>query len=246
MKTLTAETLGGLCLESAGRYGDRPALRLFSEGKICRQISYRMLGQKARQFGLLLAQLGVAPGDRVLLFSENCPEWPVAYFGISLAGAVSVPLLTGFSTYQVENIAAQAEVKAVILNSEMLEKIGALASKLPLVFLDKLEEMTASIKPDAEDGLGQGKGEDLATIIYTSGTSGNSKGVMLSNMNLISNAVSVVPLAKMKVGDRFLSVLPLAHSYECTLGMLAPLVAGSNICYLARPPSPSILLPPAK
>jgi long-chain acyl-CoA synthetase len=246
MITLAAKTLAELCLESSERYGDRPAFRIFSEDKISRQYSYRMLGHRARQFGLLLTQLGIAPGDRVLLFSENSPEWPIAYFGIAFAGAVSVPLLTGFSSYQVENIATQAGVKAIILNSDMLEKIGELSSRLPLVFLDKLEEITASIKPGAEDSLPKRYGEDLATIIYTSGTSGSSKGVMLSNINLISNALATVPIAKMSPQDRFLSVLPLAHSYECTLGMLSPIIAGSSICYLDRPPSPSILLPAAK
>lgn len=84
---------------------------------------------------------------------------------------------------------------------------------------------------------------DLASIIYTSGTLGSSKGVMLSHSNLISSAFSSLSYGKIYPNDRFLSVLPLAHTYECSLGLIAPVSSGASITYLDRPPSPSVLLP---
>jgi long-chain acyl-CoA synthetase len=191
----------------------------------------------------------------VIILSENCSEWPLAYFGIALAGAVSVPLLTGFSPDQVRSISGHAGASAIILSRAMVVKIEE-PLEIPLIFLDNITDyITVSIEghekriplPAQENGqFPRREPDDLATIIYTSGTLGNSKGVMLSGTNLISCALSSEPFAKIHPRDRLLSVLPLAHSYECTLGLLIPVISGASITYLDRPPSPSILLPVAK
>ena len=258
MIQLAEKTLGEVCLGTSAQYGQRTAFSLIRDGKVCRMVSYRMMALRSRQIGLLLGRLGVQPGGRVLLLSENCPEWPLAYFGIALAGAVSVPLLTGFSGEQVQHIAAHAQVSAIILSREMTAKIGQLASTMPLIFIDTATgefsvlqdgcEKPLGLPPGEEDAqrLPQRKGDDLASIIYTSGTMGNSKGVMLSGANIISSALSSLSLVKIFRHDRLLSVLPLAHAYECSIGMLAPFMSGANIAYLDRPPSPSVLLPAAR
>ena len=89
-------------------------------------------------------------------------------------------------------------------------------------------------------------GDELAAIIYTSGTSGNSKGVMLSGNNMLSCAQFCLKFVKLSSRDRLLSVLPLAHSYECSIGLLAPLMSGASITYIDKPPSPSVLLSAVK
>ena len=251
-------TLGAVCLAASARYGEKTAFSLFREGKVCRQISYAMTALRSRQIGLLLGQLGVGPNDRVLLLSENCPEWPLAYFGIALAGAVSVPLLTGFSPGQVQRIAAHAEVSAIILSREMTAKIGHWALTVPLILIDTVtgefsvsqdgceQPLPLPSAGESAQWLPQRKPDDLASIIYTSGTMGNSKGVMLSGANIISSSLSSLPLVKIFRRDRLLSVLPLAHAYECSLGLLAPFMSGAVIAYLDRPPSPSVLLPAAQ
>ena len=240
------ETLAELCLTASDRYGNELALAMFREDKISNKISYKTMGLRVKQFAMLLADIGVNPGDRVLLISENRPEWSIAYFGIALAGAVSVPLLTGFSPDQVKNIAGHAGISAIILSRDMAAKTELLSPALPVVFLENFEEKTNSLLDISEDNFPKRKSDDLASIIYTSGTSGNSKGVMLSNLNLISCALSASSIVKASPKDRVLSVLPLAHAYECSIGLLTPIICGSSISYLDRPPSPSVLLPAAK
>ena len=267
MVQITEKTLAGVCLASSVKYKNRLALAMLSEGKICRRVTYAQMGNRARQIGFLLNRLGIAKGDRVLLLSENCPEWPLAYFGIALAGAVSVPLLVGFSAEQVQHIAAHAGISAVCLSRAMVEKLGQpispVFSRKPVIYIDSITEdenanakITVSLDgiekdlplllPEESADYAQCKPDDLAAIIYTSGTQGNSKGVMLSGANLISSVLSSLSFVKIFPRDRLLSVLPLAHAYECSMGLLVPLISGASIAYLDRPPSLSVLLPAVK
>ena len=260
---MTEKTLNLLCLSAAAEYKDRPAFAMFSEGQICKRLSYSQFGIRARQIGLLLRQLGVENGGKVLLLSENGPEWPLAYFGIAFADGVSVPLLPGFSNEEVQYITKHSGVSAVCLSRTMLDKFAnADFSEIPFIFIDSISgdeetaEITVSLRGfEAQMPLQNNEGlaffaerqeDDLATIIYTSGTQGSSKGVMLSGKNLISSALSSLAFKKMGPRDRFLSLLPLAHSYECGLGLLAPLLCGASITYIDKPPSPSVLLPALK
>ncbi|MDR1839405.1 MAG: AMP-binding protein [Treponema sp.] len=268
MKYSPEKTLAALCLASSAKYKDSPAFVMLSEGKISRRVTYAQMGSRARQIGRLLNTLGIEKGDRVLILSENCPEWPLAYFGIAFAGAVSVPLLTGFSSEQIRHIASCAGISAVCLSRAMAEKIeitktDSLFSQIPFIYIDSItdgqcgEEISVAINGNGDStekrmslrvteesaALPQSKADDLAAIIYTSGTSGNSKGVMLSGANIISCAISSLSFVKLYPRDRLLSVLPLAHSYECSLGLIAPIISGSSVTYLDKPPSPSVLLP---
>ncbi|MCL2244721.1 MAG: AMP-binding protein [Treponema sp.] len=263
MIKLDEKTLINLCLESSEKYKNRIVFSMLCDGQVCRQITYNQMVINARQIGFLLKQLGVERGGKVMLLSDNCPEWPLAYFGIAFAGAVSVPLLTGFSGEQIQNIAAHAGVRAVCLSRPMMEKFEGRtdnfnSSQTPFIFIDSISggEVTVSLGgeekrmrfslPEKEDSVPELKQDDLATIIYTSGTQGNSKGVMLSGKNIISSALSSVAFIKILPRDRLLSVLPLAHSYECCLGFLAPVINGACITFLDKPPSPSVLLPALK
>ena len=264
MKYPPEQTLGQLCLAASEKYKEKPALAMLCDGKISRSFSYARMGNCVRRIGFFLNEMGVKEGGKVLLLSENCPEWALFYFGISAAGAVSVPLLTGFSADQIYNIALHANVCAVCLSRAMAEKISSfkdespeknVLSQMPFIYIDtiidgeKTAEILVSLNgvekqiPFSEKDytLPQRKADDLATIIYTSGTQGNCKGVMLSNTNLIFCAHSTSTYVKLSPCDRLLSVLPLAHSYECTLGLIVPVISGANITYLDRPPSPSAL-----
>jgi len=268
MIRVTEKTLAHVCLEASAKYKDRPAFALFGEGKICRRVTYRQMGIRSRQMGSLLRQLGVEKGGRVMLLSENSPEWPLAYFGIALAGAVSVPMLTGFSAEQAQHIANHAGVSAICLSRTMAEKFASqdssAFSKIPFIFIDsitgdeEISEISVSVngiekqmslnfgQEDAVLTTSSSSPDDPATIIYTSGTQGNSKGVMLSGTNVVFSALSTLSFAKLFPRDRLLSVLPLAHSYECCIALLGPVISGSSITYLDRPAAPSVLLPAVK
>ncbi|MDR1252662.1 MAG: AMP-binding protein [Treponema sp.] len=262
MIKLTSLTLAELCVQASAKYKDRPAFELFQSGGIRGQVSYSLLGIRARQIASLLGRLGINAGDRVLILAENRPEWPLAYFGISLAGAVSVPVLTGFSSDQIRYIIRHADVSAVCLSGAMAAKIENLGPAVPLIFIDSIigapsgdPVITVSIRggvqavplqDPADSRLPHRGADDPASIVYTSGTLGYSKGVMLSNRNLVSCARASRFLVPIHPRDRLLSVLPLAHTYECTLGLLAAVMSGAKISYLDRPPSPSVLLPAAQ
>ena len=260
MIQLKDKTLTSLCLASAAQYKDSLALAMLNEGQISRRLSYKQFGLRSRQIGSLLRQLGVDNGGRVLLLSENSPEWALAYFGIAFAGAVSVPLLTGFSNDEIQHIASHSGVSAVCLSRTMLDKFeNPDFSQIPFIFIDSISggddsaEITVSIGgfekqiplcvDESFAAFTQRSEDDLATIIYTSGTSGSSKGVMLSGKNLLSSTLSSLVFKKLTPRDRLLSILPLAHSYECGIGLLAPLLGGTSITYLDRPPSQSVLMP---
>jgi len=273
MKQIKADTLAQLCLSASAKFKNRTAFAMLSEGKISRNVTYEQMGKQSRQISLLLRQIGVETGNRVLLLCENSPEWALAYFGIALAGAVSVPLLTGFSAEQIQNIAAHSNVSAVCLSRAMKEKFEKpensddvnfqIFSKTPFIYIDSIThnadcdaQISVSVNGNEEIKLMSfcGECEDhyqhdpdaLATIIYTSGTQGNSKGVMLSSKNIISSSLSSLTFVKLYPRDRLLSVLPLAHSYECSLGLIAPVYSGSSVTYMGKPPSPSVLLPALK
>jgi long-chain acyl-CoA synthetase len=242
MKQNDKKTLSQLCLYASAKYNKKIAFSMLSDGKISEQITYAQFGNYAKRTAFLLRQNGVQKGDRVLLLSENCPGWAIAYFGIALAGAVSVPLLTGFSTEQIHYIANHSSVRAVCVSRSIAQKLNRDESlQIPFLIIDDITETELSTFEIQEQNP-----DDLATIIYTSGTQGNSKGVMLSCKNIISSALSSLTFVKLYPGDRLLSVLPLAHSYECGLGLIAPILSGASITYLDRPPSPSVLLPAVK
>ena len=257
MTNLTPKALASLCLASAEKYKDRLAFAMVKDGQISGRITYTQLGVRARQIAALLRQLGVEKGDRVLLLSENCPEWPLTYFSIAIAGAVSVPLLTGFSGEEIQNITNHSGVSAFCLTRTMAAKLELSGfPKTPFIFIDGITdeangvsvsldgvEKRMPLRLSGEDSLpvNQCGPDDLATIIYTSGTQGGSKGVMLSGTNLISSALTSMIFQKLLPSDRFLSTLPLAHSYECGLGLLAPVICGASVTYIDRPPSASVL-----
>ena len=262
---LANATIADLCLLASAEYKDNPAFSMLKEGEITRKVTYKQMGSRSRQLASALRQLGIETGDRVLLFSDNCPEWPISYFGIALAGAVSVPLLTGFSAEQIQHISEHSGVSAICLNKDSEEKFAEIAklpmfSKLPFIYIDTMLEdenanLNMTISQNGEkkqiqvNPCNESKDyalrspDDMATIIYTSGTQGNSKGVMLSSRNILASSLSSLAYITTTTKDKFLSVLPLAHSYECSLGFLAPVFGGSSITYLDRPPAPSVLLP---
>jgi len=256
--TFSNATLSNLCLTCAALYKDKPAFAMFCDNEVTNKITYFQMGQRAKNIAAILKRLGVEKGGRVILISENCPAWPVTYFGIALSGAVSVPLLSGFSFAQIENIAGHCEACLVCISRSMFEKHSSMItqpvfSKMPFLIFDNTAEnfscfnTEVNINEDTNyENYAVQNSDDLATVIYTSGTQGNSKGVMLSGKNIISSALSSLSYVMLFPHDRLLSVLPLAHSYECSLGLIAPVISGACITYLDKPPSPSVLLPALK
>jgi long-chain acyl-CoA synthetase len=198
-----------------------------------------------------LEKNNIFPGDKVAILSSNMPSWGEVYFAITFMGAVAVPILPDFSNTEVGNVLEHSGAKAVFISSSLLQRIEGYKSEFlktailiedfSLVYSEPgSSEFVSSAIPlkkyDVEE-------EDLASIIYTSGTTGRSKGVMLTHKNITFNAVKGSVIQPMNENDRFLSVLPLSHTYENTLGLVLPMLFGSCVYYLRKPPTPTVLLP---
>jgi len=255
-------TLKALFDNSVESYTERPAVQ-FVDGHA---VSYGKLAQKVEFVQEMLKEYDIKAGDRVALYSENMPHWVAVYFAVTTMGAVIVPVLPDFHTSEALHIAIHAECKAAFISQKLFETMideTQPPSMNLLVILDKLHILTKLSTPSAMDRVMQKGGkqlskamdkmrknreepvikeDDLAAIIYTSGTTGSSKGVMLSHKNLTSNALAAQHIVDIYPEDKFLSILPLAHTFECTVGMLIPILNGASIHYIQKVPTPTVLI----
>jgi len=214
-------------------------------------ISYEAAGKKINAVSAFLEKNGVNPGDKVAILSTNMPNWAIAYFSVTFMGAVVVPILPEFSATEVANVLEHSEAKAIFISSGLVSRIEGFKSE-NLEIIIQLEDFSlistgshlSYFNPDASPVKKYDvEEEDLASIIYTSGTTGRSKGVMLTHKNISFNALNGEKIQPVYVTDRFLSVLPLSHTYENTLGLILPMLGGACVYYLRKPPTPSVLLP---
>ncbi len=214
-------------------------------------ITYRTAAQRISSVTAFLEQAGILPGDRVAILSANMPNWAITYFGITFMGAVVVPILPNFSPIEIANILEHSESKAVFVSSGLISKISEFKSSF-LTTRIQMEDFTVikSDKPSLEFMPGSlpmqvynVEEDSIASIIYTSGTTGRSKGVMLTHKNISFNAIKGRRIQYLDENDRILSVLPLSHTYENTLGLILPMLSGSCVYYLRKPPTPAVLIP---
>jgi len=233
-------TLRDLLLGGYRNYTSLPALA-WVEGD---SISYGDLAGHAAVLARELKRRGFRRGDKIAILSENRPEWGVAYLAITASGFVAVPILTDFTTEQIDNIVEHSESKAVVVSRKMSSKISTEGKAFSLLFVeDALAGPDALASAEPEKDFLPVEEDELACIIYTSGTTGNSKGVMLTHKNIVWDALATRSIIELGEKDIFLSVLPLAHSYESTIGFVVGLLQGCSIRYLDRPPSASVLMP---
>jgi len=236
--------------ESVGNYPSKLALSIVG-GK---QFTYNDLKQNILKLSEKLYRLGIKKGDKVAILSENSPFWGISYLSILNCGATVVPILNDFSKNEIDNIINHSEAKIIFVSKSLKTKIIDIQSSQLKYIIDietGLIENTSSeiieineTNKIVEDSIVEP--DDIAAIIYTSGTTGSSKGVMLSHKNIVSNIYSTFGIQKIIPSDRLLSILPLSHTYECTLGFLMPLFYGASVYYIQGPPIPSILLPALK
>ena len=186
-------------------------------------------------------------GDAVAILSENKPDWTVAFFAAAAFGRVAVPILPASSGLEVSKILAHSGATALVVSSVQLRKIDRKSlDKLDLVVdIDTLSVIRAKsgLHSCSQEETIVPEPDDLAAIIYTSGTSGNPKGVMLSHRNLCHNIAAAYHAQPVDSSDRWLSILPMAHAYELSLGVLLPMSVGACVYYVDGQPSPSVLLP---
>ncbi len=263
---LENNTLAALTQRSLSLYKDR----LFVANIDDIAITYAQAAAKIAQLHSMFAELGIKQGNKVAICSENMSHWGIVYLAITSYGAVAVPILADFHSNEIRHIIKHSEAVAIFVSQKLLEKLNTKEFSSSLLYLFSLETLHILEDKSAKKSQLLSKGvekvarirskalqlahrqaerppliiddNDLAVIIYTSGTTGLSKGVMLSHKNVMAQLQQIQSLMEIHEQDRFLSILPLAHTYECSVGFLLPFAKGASIHYLSKVPSPKIML----
>ena len=245
-----ARTIDGLFLHRTIRSAERIAYRSFERAGGWRELTWREMGEAVARWRAALATEPLAPGDRVAILLRNCPEWVMFDQAAFSLGLVVVPLYTDDRADNAAYILQDAAVKVLLIQDagrwkRLAEVVGDAAWPLRVVILEPSKTATELAEedprvavadawlPDSAPALPPREGDphSLATIVYTSGTTGRPKGVMLSHHNMLSNAHAVLTLIDVYKEDHFLSFLPLSHMLERTGGYYLPLMAGAAVTY---------------
>lgn len=235
-KTLTA------LFEDRARFGKLPMWRrLNGQGEVAQRLTYEEGLSRAQAGARRLLRDGVRPGERVVLWSENAPEWGLGYFAVLFVGGTVVPLEPDTEPSRVLSLAQAAGARRVLASAECRRKggeelarlIAAAGGQLTLVELEK--QVAARDKQESLPALPQE--QELvprapASLIYTSGTTGAPKGVLLSHQAFCEQVRALASLYAIGSEDRILSVLPLHHCFEFSAGFLLPMYGGASITYL--------------
>jgi len=246
-------TLNEMFLLKNVEFGDQQTYFTKDSKKQFQGVTYREAFTAGENAGLGLMELGVSPGDKVGLMSDNRVEWVIADFAVILNGAANVPRGSDSTPQEIQYILEHSESKVCFIEHEkLLESVLPIIDKTKvtkIIVLDKAFKTTDPSKViSLQDLIDMGKAvrssklselikrakstteEDLFTIIYTSGTTGMPKGVMLTHRNMIYNVITVPPMVDLRKGDRSLSILPIWHIFERALyyGIIS---GGASIYY---------------
>jgi long-chain acyl-CoA synthetase len=263
MIQLDTFTLKAMIKQTVERHGNRPALTMVDD----EPITYQQLDSLIDDVIDMMRDHGIQKGDRVAILSQNMPHWGVAYLAITSMGAIVVPILVDFHLSEILQIIRHSGAKAIFVSALHYDKVAySDLDPMPVMFnLESLETVDANLPKDkitefiqersmafkrfrnkAKEAVGlagEPHEDDLAAIIYTSGTTGSSKGVMLTHRNLVRDAWLTLHIQEVNERDRLISVLPLSHTYECTIGFIIPMMTGACVYYLDKPPTARILIP---
>ena len=233
------DTLYDLARNSVEQYASKVAFSMY-EGD---DLTYAEVGRRMARIQDILTGAGLRAGDKVALLSSNMPNWGVCYFAVTSAGMVAVPILPDFSGEELDMIIEHSEARALLVSDRLFTKLSKeTIARLNVVIRTKNLGVIAQ-RVRGEGSTAVPKPDDLAVIIYTSGTTSKPKGVMLTHKALCAQVRLSSAIFPVGGDDTFLSVLPLSHTYECSIGMIYPFSMGARVVYLDRPPTASALMP---
>jgi long-chain acyl-CoA synthetase len=219
------DTLIELLETAVERHGRRAAL-IIKPGFRTRIWTYADIGDQVPRVAAVLRGTGIQPGDRLLIWAVNRPEWGISFLGALWAGAVPVPVDVRSTDELVTKIAAQTGAKLVLASIPTLKAASRL--ELPALAVESLVDVARAAQPLPRP---EAEPDDLAEIVFTSGTTGDPKGVMLSHRNIASNATALTSVVPLGPETRLLSILPLSHMYGLNPGLLAPMLTGASVVY---------------
>ena len=239
-------TLNKVFQYTTSKYWDR-TMAQFVDGE--QKYTYSSFGEKCNMLSTRMSRFGISAGDKVAILSQNMPNWTLAFFAATAFGRVAIPILPDSSENEVTNILNHSESKVIFISKRLRYKLSQeCIDKLTLVVDIETLEFIKKNKDDFQCNgwIKDPQPDDLATILYTSGTTGKAKGVMLSHRNICHNLVASFKAQPCFKNDRFLSILPMAHAYEMCVSSLYSMYVGACCYYISKPPTPSILLPALK
>ena len=219
------KTLNEIVDASAARFGRKPAL-IIRPGFRTRTWTYRDLAELVPRVARTLADAGVTRGDRIVIWGVNRPEYGIAFLAALRIGAVLVPLDVNSLTEFAQRIVQQTRATAAIVSAQTRER--ALSLGVPLHDMEALPDRSRGNAPLPAADL---EGDDLAEIVFTSGTTGDPKGAMLSHRNILSNAEAARQIFPIGPKQRLLSFIPLSHMFEQLAGFWTLLLTGASVIY---------------
>ena len=202
-----------------------------------RSLTFGEVYERATTIGRYLISIGINRGHRVAIFAENSPEWCITYLGIVSLGAVAVPLDVQYGKGEVENLLRDSESRAVFTSKTFLSLLNDASRDLEIRII--LLDTPVPDSPPAE--FPAVKDDDLASLLYTSGTTGAPKGAMLTHGNLLSNADALLRPGVVSPNDHVLAILPLHHAYPFMVCFLMPSLVGGRVTFLNSLKGPDIM-----
>ncbi len=240
--SLPIETIPKMIEFTVNHNGQNLAFLTPREGNIY-QITYNQVFEQIKKLARHLRELGIEKGDHVAILGENRPEWGISFFAVAWIGAVAIPLDARASLEDQKFILTFSSAKAIILSGSFYSNLSACSNELKdlkhIVLMDNIDDINKKYSGGIEcEDIAP---DDLLEILFTSGTTGDPKGVMLSHGNIMSNVSDIYRIIEYTPSDRAFSILPIHHSYECTGGLISTFCSGMSIFY-ARGLKPRELL----
>ena len=254
--SVAATTIPELLELSARRFPRKVAFQV-KAGSEFRTLSFAELEQRAADFGAALIALGLRPGDRVVIICENGLEWVVSYLGLVMAGGVGVPIYTELKSGEIGSLIHQAEPRFAVVSATVMPRLREQLRGLKIIVVGEeglsrsndhvpstgfwfwqqpsevlgFEEAVGRVTEESRLALGamHVEPDDLASLVYTSGTTGGMKGVMLTHRNFVANLNSIQDTLSFDERDSLLLVLPFHHAFPFTVGMLTPIASGASV-----------------
>ncbi|MBQ26851.1 MAG: hypothetical protein CMH81_01715 [Nitrospiraceae bacterium] len=237
--------------EVVSRSANQTAMQVF-KGALCDVWTFQDVGNTVKKFAAALRFMGIGTGDRVVILAENRPEWGIAYLGVVTIGATVVPFDVQYTSDEVKTLIQDCEPHTIIVTAQTYSLLPAREEKQCVITLDEpvdsldigfrdciakygiavehVSNFSRTIPPDT-----------VASLLYTSGTTGTPKGVLLSHENLLSNAGAIKAAGLATGSDNILSILPLHHAYPFMVSFLIPILLGARITFLQTLKGPELL-----
>jgi long-chain acyl-CoA synthetase len=215
-------TLSVLLSEQAKKYPKKTCIKFEN-----RKISYSEINELVNLGAGGFIAAGLKPRDRAAILMDNCPEYIVAYFSILRAGGIAVPVNTFLTADEILYILKDSGCKVLVYSDTFLSRIEHIRKNMP-----EVNALTFRELPESHGRFGSGEDSDTAVLLYTSGTTGFPKGVMLTNRNLRTNAEACMKVMRLSARDRILLFLPLFHAFSFTVCVILPVLSGATIVLL--------------